>query len=474
MVDKYNKRSNELPLKPAEDMGGTSSSNPSSLRRWLTSKMMTRLSSEKNQQKVRRLAEIKRQKSGLPHQLEYFHQTDDAYSHLTVQLLQRLVDRYDIQLACHLVSAEQSDNTPEPQLLQDLSGYDAQLVAPYYGLEFPQTKQAPSVEIINNAQRVFANMSNESFIAHAHQVSQAAWQQSAEQLDELAKQFGQQTAQQTQQRIDDGNARRTQLKHYSGAMFFYGNEWYWGVDRLYHLESRLIELGLRKSNAKTNKQSLIAARPQVKQKVLEEPLNGLSNLTLEIYPSLRSPYSAVVFDQTLELANATGVKLKVLPVLPMVMRGVPATVEKGKYILFDAGREARAADVAFGPCADPIGKPTLQAYSLCQWAEQQGKLNEFISTFLKCAWVDAIDTNKLSGLKKAIARSGLDWFEAQKHLGNKGWEEQMEANRLQMYEAGLWGVPSFRLLNQSGEVLLKVWGQDRLWLVAQRLLELAK
>lgn len=31
----------------------------------------------------------------------------------------------------------------------------------------------------------------------------------------------------------------------------------------------------------------------------------------------------------------------------------------------------------------------------------------------------------------------------------------------------LWGVPSFRVLNQQGEETLSVWGQDRLWLVAQ-------
>ena len=36
-----------------------------------------------------------------------------------------------------------------------------------------------------------------------------------------------------------------------------------------------------------------------------------------------------------------------------------------------------------------------------------------------------------------------------------------------MYEAGLWGVPSFRLLNGDGELLLALWGQDRLWLISR-------
>ena len=92
---------------------------------------------------------------------------------------------------------------------------------------------------------------------------------------------------------------------------------------------------------------------------------------------------------------------------------------------------------------------------------------EFFSAFLKCAWVEAIDTNKQKGLKHAVIAAGLDWNEAQKHLGGDQWDEQLEANRLKMYQAGLWGVPSFRLLDQSGRALLEVWGQDRLWLVAK-------
>ena len=54
-------------------------------------------------------------------------------------------------------------------------------------------------------------------------------------------------------------------------------------------------------------------------------------------------------------------------------------------------------------------------------------------------------------------------------IGQPGWEDILENNRLAMYEAGLWGVPSFRLLNQQGESVLALWGQDRLWLVAREI-----
>jgi 2-hydroxychromene-2-carboxylate isomerase len=38
-----------------------------------------------------------------------------------------------------------------------------------------------------------------------------------------------------------------------------------------------------------------------------------------------------------------------------------------------------------------------------------------------------------------------------------------------MYDAGLWGAPSFRLLDEQGEQLLALWGQDRLWLFAREI-----
>ena len=40
----------------------------------------------------------------------------------------------------------------------------------------------------------------------------------------------------------------------------------------------------------------------------------------------------------------------------------------------------------------------------------------------------------------------------------------LEQNRLAMYAVGLWGVPSFRLLDEQGTTVLALWGQDRLWL----------
>jgi 2-hydroxychromene-2-carboxylate isomerase len=45
----------------------------------------------------------------------------------------------------------------------------------------------------------------------------------------------------------------------------------------------------------------------------------------------------------------------------------------------------------------------------------------------------------------------------------------LESNRQVMYSAGLWGVPSFRLLDETGQQILVTWGQDRLWLIAKEI-----
>ena len=446
-----------------KEQGGAATMDPGVIRRWLTSKMMSRMSREQAQLKARKKFELKRQKSGLPHTVEYFHQVDDGYSHLAVQLLQQINARYNVELRCHLVSESGDANLPEPDLLSRLSCYDANQIAPYYELESPGVEKVASPSIVTRASAILAGLSNDDFISQAAAINSALWRGDEKALVQFAEQFSATNEDQTQAAIQKGNARRAELKHYSGAMFFYGDEWYWGVDRLYHLEQRLAELGLDT----TPDEPLLAPRKEV----VSGPLKDDGQLTLEIYPSLRSPYTAVVFDQTVRLAQDTGVNLRVRPVLPMVMRGVPATIETGKYILFDTGREARAAGVPFGPCADPIGEPTRRAYSLYSWAEQQGKAVEFFSAFLRCAWVDAINTNTDKGMQQVVERAGLDWSLAQTLIGKPGWEAVVEENRLSMYELGLWGVPSFHLMDESGASVVALWGQDRLWTIAAKIQE---
>ena len=196
-------------------------------------------------------------------------------------------------------------------------------------------------------------------------------------------------------------------------MFYYGGEWYWGADRFYHLEQRLIQLGACRDENK----ALLCPRPDIEF----GPLRDNGSLTFEMYPSLRSPYTSVIFDHALRLGEETGVKTVVRPVLPMVMRGVPATRQKGQYILSDAAREARALGLEWGLCADPIGNPVRNAYSLYPWAAQQGLGNALLSSFLHAAFFEGINTNNDAGMKIVVERAGLSWKNAQTFMGKRDW-----------------------------------------------------
>ena len=443
------------------DQGGLAGMDPNPLLRWLTSAILRRVCRPERLQKQRLKTERARLKAGDLHVVEYFHQVEDGYSHLAAQVLQQFCERYDIELVCHLVRGPQGKNLPEPDLLLRLSRYDAFHVAPEYGLQFPEHPNVPDPALVALATAVLAAQDSENFVAGAAQVGDAMWSGDRARLQGLADSLGCASESQREARLDSGTARRSELKHYSGAMFHYGKEWYWGVDRLYHLEKRLAGLGADREAGK----ELLVPRPTVEA----GPLKDDGSLTLEVYPSLRSPYTSIAFDRALQLAQDTGVKLVVRPVLPMVMRGVPATREKGMYIFTDAAREARSAKVPFGNFYDPIGEPARSCYSLYPWACEQGRGNQLVSSFLNSAFIEGINMNNSRGLKKVVEKAGLDWSVAKTLVGQSGWQEILENNRLAMYEAGLWGVPSFRLLNKQGESVLALWGQDRLWLVAREI-----
>ena len=53
-------------------------------------------------------------------------------------------------------------------------------------------------------------------------------------------------------------------------------------------------------------------------------------------------------------------------------------------------------------------------------------------------------------------------------LADEGWRAVAEANRAEMFDAGLWGVPSFRVGDRPAQ-----WGQDRLWAVERDLSAIA-
>jgi 2-hydroxychromene-2-carboxylate isomerase len=442
-----------------EDQRGAASSTPSALKRWIGSKVVPRMVSPKRRERARAAAEKKRVSENRPHRVDYFHQVDDAYSHLAGQLLQPLLEAYDIELVPHLVTGPTGDNAPEPELLIDYARYDCGKVASRYGLEFPADAEKPDVRAVKLAARMLAAASDSEFPQLVATVGHTLWQSGLGEMITLEDRLGALSMEEAKDKMAAGNKLRDELGHFSGAMFHYEGEWYWGVDRLYHLENRLTELGARHGSGR----QLLAPRPTIEKGRYKDK----RTLTLEYYPSLRSPYTSIIHDKTVSMALDMRVNLSVRPVMPMVMRGVSLSQNKSRYIVTDTAREAETLGVRFGKMYDPIGDPVRKAFSLYPFAMSQDRGNAFISAFLRAAFARGVNTNNNRGLKWVCDEAGLDWKEAKEHIGDTGWEDMLEENRLAMYSFGLWGVPSYRLLDPEGKVLLAVWGQDRLWLVSR-------
>jgi 2-hydroxychromene-2-carboxylate isomerase len=169
------------------------------------------------------------------------------------------------------------------------------------------------------------------------------------------------------------------------------------------------------------------------------------------------------------LARRLPVDVVLRPVLPMVMRGLPVPAAKRLYILLDTKREADVAGVAFGRVCDPVGRPVERGFSLYPFARQRGREADYLLAFARAAFAEGVDTGEDAGMRHVVERAGLSWSEAQPHLDTEGWREELEANRVAMFGAGLWGVPSLRLVGSGGEPDFWTWGQDRLWCVEQEI-----
>ena len=400
-----------MTLKPEPDVnpnGGIV--DPPALLRMVLRFVMSRITDPARRAKRRAKAETQRIKAAEPRRVEYFHQYDDPYSHLAQQVLDTLQERYDIELVVHQIRGTGGEFQPELEQLAVWAKRDAEMIAPHYGLIPPSQFTTKSDTPADDAT------------------------------------------------LDAGSARLAELGHYSGAMFYYGGEWFWGVDRLFYLEQWLRDIGACKDTSLP----YICPRPEIDVSGVDA-----SALELDFYPSLNSPYTSIIFDPTIVMAKECNIQLHHKPVLPMLMRGLPVPRRKGAYIVFDTKREAEHLGVNFAPLMFPVGQPTRDIYSMFPWARGQGKDVALLSAALRLAFAEGVGLHRKKGLKMAVEQAGLDWVEAQKHIGSNDWKEETARNQIEMTEAlGLWGVPSFRLRGGEGEEDLCVWGQDRLWLIA--------
>lgn len=254
------------------------------------------------------------------------------------------------------------------------------------------------------------------------------------------------------------------LGHYLPGMLYMKPDFYWGVDRLFHLEKRLLERDLGHSNHQSplfaQNYNLRALKvPNVHNIKVRPPSNKIV-----MYYSFRSPYSQLAVDRIYKLGNAWGISVETKPVLPMVMRGLPVKQKKGLYILSDAMRESYQIGFPWGSMLDPVGAGTIRAFVLWfEYVVPEAREEAFLRSFSICVWAKAIDPATDAGMKIIVEKAGLDWGIAQSYLqsnhglGGNSWREFEKNNQEEMSSLGLWGVPCFTYGKDH-----VFWGQDRI------------
>lgn len=415
--------------------------------------------SQSTQHKKRNKKEALRIKDNKPHEVFYLHQVDDPYSHLCCQVLDQLTASYEIKIIPLVVGIPPQSTTPEVELLKQHSIDDATIIAPYYGLDFSTKRNEIPIEMIEKAQSILLSTNSTQFASKAKRVGEALWQNNRIALDEMLKKTKPITHQDVKERIEVNNTKRKQLGHYLGAVFAYEGECYWSIDRLPFLEERLKDLNVRKDN-----KELVIKRNSLKK---NKPLISSQQMTIDFFISARSPYSYLALKQLIELKKQLPLKINYRPILPMVMRGMKIDLKKGMYILSDCKRIANQKAISFGNITDPLGRAVERFYSLFPYVKELNKEEEFFDLFLTAVWANGKHGYLDSTLKNIIGKLDLPWDDAKKELDTDYWREEIENNRKAMYKIGKWGPPSFAVKNQNNEVLINLWGQDRLWLIEE-------
>jgi len=400
-----------------------------------------------------------RKKEGRPHEIFYFHELLDPYSHITAQLINKFTSEYSVELVPMVVNEPPSKTVHEPSLYRKYCLTDATRIAPFYGVEFPSDK-LPNAQVVSLAQRILCGLERDEFISRIAEISALVWSGNELALEALMteKTMSEETTHAT---ISSNEQKRDEVEAYMGSTFSYEGELYWGVDRLDHLEHRLKDLGLKR-NVDTNYVS-------ERKKTNTSDIPNHSNIELEFYPSLNSPYTSISLERIKLLQSNYPIKIITKPVLPMLMRNMTIPTYKARYIFRDTAREAKKHGVPFGKVISPLGKPAERAYSLFPWINQQGKGFEYICRLMISSFRKAEDIGINSYLKVLIEDLELDWTEAQKYLDTDDWKDELEKNRLIMYEGDSWGVPSFRLVD--GDKTFTTWGQDRIWLIEEEIIK---
>lgn len=402
----------------------------------------------------RALSRARQRITNAPDRLDFYFDIVDPMSYLTAQALARLVEVYPVELGFHVITPPASDVDPEPGLRSKHAVRDAQLVAQYWNLSFPASKEADPGMVRDVGSVLIRDRPALEQLRAATELGAALWSFDKKALGALMLRYGTESSNSVAPILNANYSELRKAGHYQGAMLSYGGSWYWGIDRLPYLEAQLArELGV-------TARPVVAPRPESERgplKLSDKPL------TCELWFAFRSPYSYLALERIEDLLAPYGVPLVLKPVASMVSRSLPLPNVKRMYIVHDVKREADRLGVPFGELCDPLGQGLDNCRAIAHWAAARGQLMPFVRSAMRGIWAEARDVSEYVDLRYIVERAGLPWDEARAAIGDPEALKAAQANAAELAVYHLWGVPSMR----CGDFV--AWGQDRLALLGDRL-----
>ncbi len=385
--------------------------------------------------------------------VQVFINPRDPFGLPLLQALMSLQDRFEVRFQLHTVWQFEEAMFPEPELWQQWALQDACQISRLYDLKPPERPAPPSeAEFVCAAVSLLDAEKLQDPLPTAVKIMADLWRP-----DNHSGPTGEFLKQHKKMLADNEETLR-RLGHYQGSMTCYLGEWFWGVDRLDHLERSLTRQGLNRKTADTV--TFTRTWADLGSAAYKLPSDHpAAEHPLEVFFSIRSPYSYLGLERAVELANAWNISLQLRPILPMVMRGQSVPDAKKWYIVHDTKREAGKLGLPYGFIADPLGAGVERCYALFEYARSLGREIEYMRSYARAVNAEGIRSETDAGLKFIVERAGLDWQKAKTLLADDSWRDWAEQNRQAMYRCGLWGVPSFRYGDTS------CWGQDRLWII---------
>jgi 2-hydroxychromene-2-carboxylate isomerase len=386
---------------------------------------------------------------------EVYLALNDPHSFMLIQILAQVEKSLNIPLNIYLVWECVPGMTIAPKLQKKWAILDANIIAQHYNLK--AVVGSPTPQALTTGQQKWQLMPKT--ITNALTIFIQTW------FDEFDEQFLISTPMINYQLKNQ--SRLIKRGHYASGSMFFAGEWFVGVDRFTHLVQKLQSWGLLKNTDnwldKSQPLALIYRQGTSAKKVSDEN----DKQQLEVFISLRSPYSYLGFVQALRLKNHYNVVLKIKLVFPLMMRGETVPINKQKYIYLDAIREAKKLNIPFTCFADPLGQGILNAYELFLWAERQGKAESYILACFEAIYVNGVDLADENSISNIYHALGLDLAAAKQYASETQWHSDTESHHHELKAMGYWGVPCFQYQQTS------CWGQDRLIQIEQAIIKTA-